>query len=122
MCFAIMFIAPVWRGPSAPTWTHPLLRDGGKLIAMKGKQAAEELKAAQEVLDALGWGQAPEAVWCVYAFFSPRASLSFLSLFTVVVSPFYLTQFSCVTNYREEDILVRFCSPIGSKTNNFRQL
>jgi 16S rRNA (guanine527-N7)-methyltransferase len=37
------------------TWTHPLLRDGGKLIAMKGKQAAEELKAAQEVLDALGW-------------------------------------------------------------------
>jgi 16S rRNA (guanine527-N7)-methyltransferase len=32
------------------TWSMPLLRDGGQLLAMKGERAAEELDAASEQL------------------------------------------------------------------------
>lgn len=35
-------------------WTLPLLKVGGMLLAMKGEQAADELAAAQAVID--GWG------------------------------------------------------------------
>lgn len=37
-------------------WTLPLLRAGGVLLAMKGAQAHDELKAAASVIDALGGG------------------------------------------------------------------
>ncbi len=37
-------------------WTLPLLKVGGVLLAMKGEQAAEELVAAKDVIDAWGGG------------------------------------------------------------------
>lgn len=44
-------------------WTAPLVRDGGKILAMKGARAAEELAAAAKVMRALGLvdGQVHEA-------------------------------------------------------------
>lgn len=38
-------------------WTLPLLRAGGTLLALKGQHAAEELAAADSVIDAWGGGE-----------------------------------------------------------------
>ncbi len=39
-------------------WTLPLLRPGGVLVALKGRQAADEVAAARQVLRKLGGGDA----------------------------------------------------------------
>lgn len=44
-------VAPLDR---LATWTLPLLRPGGALVAMKGERAQEELDSAQDVLRSLG--------------------------------------------------------------------
>lgn len=51
-------VAPLER---LAAWTLPLLRPGGRLLAMKGSAAADELRTAQPVLARLG-GTAAEVV------------------------------------------------------------
>jgi 16S rRNA (guanine527-N7)-methyltransferase len=46
-------------------WTLPLLRDDGRLLALKGQSAEEEIVAAEHALALLRAGQ-PQVVWCGY--------------------------------------------------------
>ncbi|WP_461167891.1 16S rRNA (guanine(527)-N(7))-methyltransferase RsmG [Tsukamurella serpentis] len=60
--------------PKLAPWSGPLLRDGGRLLALKGSRAAEEIDEHRGVLTKAGF-QNPEVVQCGIGIVDPATTV-----------------------------------------------